>query len=113
MANNVTAPAGQTLTEFAIQLLDTGTGINDNTVTAADVTVYRSDNPTTPLIQGQDYFYSYDTNNHIIYLAAGTGVWAGGYTYTIHDSTPIRRTFRTWPATTWPPTAPTARPTLP
>ncbi len=83
VANDTTAPAGQTLSAFAIQLLDTGTGIDNTTVSAADITVYRSDNPTTPLVQGTDYIYSYDPTNHIIYLTAGAGVWTGGYTYTI------------------------------
>ena len=77
------SPPARHLSAFAIQLLDTGTGIDNTTVSAADITVYRSDNPDTPLVQGTDYFYNYDTTNHIIYLAAGAGVWAGGFTYTI------------------------------
>ena len=83
VANDATAPAGQNLSAFAIQLLDTGPGIENTTVSAADITIYRSDNPTTPLVQGTDYFYSYDPTDHIIYLVAGAGVWTGGYTYTI------------------------------
>jgi hypothetical protein len=83
VANDTTAPAGQTLSAFAIQLLDTGTGIDNATVSAGDITIYRSDNPTTPLVQGTDYAYSYDPTNHIVYLTALSGVWTGGYTYTI------------------------------
>jgi len=83
VANDSTVPAGQTLSAFAIQLTDTGTGISNATVSDADITVYRSDNPTTPLVEGMDYFYSYDAVNHVIYLAAAAGTWVGGYTYTI------------------------------
>ena len=52
-------------------------------MSTSQVTVYRSDNPTTPLTDGTDYFYTYDNNNDIIYLTAGTGTWASGYTYKI------------------------------
>ncbi|MGO9113300.1 MAG: beta strand repeat-containing protein [Thermoguttaceae bacterium] len=83
VADDDTVPAGQTLSAFAVQLLDSGAGIDNTTVSAADITVYRSDNPTTPLVDGTDYTYSYDPTDHIIYLAAVAGVWTGGYTYTI------------------------------
>ena len=83
VADDDTVPAGQTLSAFAVQLIDSGTGIDNTTVSAADITVYRSDNPTTPLVDGTDYTYSYDPTDHIIYLAAVAGVWTGGYTYTI------------------------------
>ena len=83
VANTVTTPAGLTLSEFAVQLTDTGTGINNATVTGSQVSVFRSDKPNVPLVQGIDYFYTYDSTNHIIYLSAGPGVWAGGFTYTI------------------------------
>ncbi len=84
VANDETAPAGQTLSAFAIQLTDAGTGIDNTSVSANDIVVYRSDNPATPLVQGTAYNYSYDPSNHIIYLTDGNGVWAGGYTYTIN-----------------------------
>ena len=64
-------------------MLDRGTGIANKTVSRSQVTVYRSDNPTNALTVGSDYFYTYDTDNDIIYLTAGSGVWTGGYTYTI------------------------------
>jgi len=83
VANDSTIPAGQTLSAFAVQLIDTGTGIDSTTVSAADITVYRSDHPTTALVQGTDYIYNYDAVNHVIYLAAAPGIWRGGYTYSI------------------------------
>ena len=79
----VTVPAQKNLSIFAIQLQDQGTGVDNTTVSTSQVTVYRSDNPTTPLTDGTDYFYTYDNNNDIIYLTAGTGTWASGYTYMI------------------------------
>ena len=82
VADDTTSPAGQTLATFAIQLLDSGTGIDDSTVIAANIAIYRNDNPTTPLSSGTDYFFTYDTTNHVVYLTA-PGVWTGGFTYKI------------------------------
>ena len=86
---------GQRVAEFAIKLTDTlGTGIDDSSVTVDMVTVYRSDRPTVALTAGDTITSTrYDTTNHIIHLAAGPGVWADGFAYTIvlnNTSTGIR-----------------------
>ncbi|MHC4400827.1 MAG: nidogen-like domain-containing protein, partial [Planctomycetota bacterium] len=72
---------GETVFEFAVQLLDTGgVGINDATVTTQAVTVLRDD---VPLVDQFDYFFQYDATNDVIHLVPAAGVWQNGHVYTI------------------------------
>jgi len=72
---------GQTLSEFAIQLVEgVGSGVNDLSVVTDRVRVRQNGRL---LSEGFDYFFRYDTNNDIIRLVAGAGIWLPGNVYTI------------------------------
>ncbi len=72
---------GQTLAEFAIQLIEgVGSGVNDASVIADRVRVRQNGRL---LSEGFDYFFRYDTNNDIIRLVAGAGIWLPGNVYTV------------------------------
>ena len=47
-------------------------------------------NAITTLVEGQNYFFNYDSTDHIIYLIPAAGVWPEGYTYNISLSTAIK-----------------------
>lgn len=72
---------GQTLAEFAIQLVEgVGSGVKDSTVVSDRVRVRQNGRL---LREGFDYFFRYDSNNDIIRLVAGAGIWLPGNVYTI------------------------------
>lgn len=72
---------GQTLAEFAIQLFEgVGSGVNDASVVSDRVRVRQNGRL---LSEGFDYFFRYDTNNDIIRLVAGAGIWLPGNVYTV------------------------------
>lgn len=52
-----------------------GVGVDDATVTAATVSVFRDQ---LPLQQGVDYNFSYDSTSNLIRLIPGPGVWIPG-----------------------------------
>lgn len=75
------------LSAFVIQLADlgngatqTGTGIDDNRVTADSVIIRRNG---TPLVLGVDYRFDYVPTTNQIVLSSQAGVWATGYSYEI------------------------------
>ncbi len=71
------------LTDFSIQLLDSGVGIDPATVTADKFVVTRTVNgSTTTLVPGVDFAMAYDTNSRIARLVPSQGVWINGI-YTI------------------------------
>ena len=70
-------------TEFTFQLADVaGVGIADNTVTSATVSIY-VDGAEEPLVEGRDYFFSYDVNTDQIALVPATGIWERAHIYEI------------------------------
>ncbi|MBC7853506.1 MAG: hypothetical protein IAF94_08725, partial [Pirellulaceae bacterium] len=82
----------QVLTNFSVQLIDAfdpfspleGSGIDDTTVTARDVTVTATTGSTTrTLVQGLDYSFSYDATNNLIRLNPLGGLWPLSTTYKI------------------------------
>jgi hypothetical protein len=77
---NVVHLVGSPLANFAIQLNDTGTGVDDSTVTSSRFDLYRNG---TLLKAGIDYFFQFDTNTQTVYFVPATGTWATGNTYTI------------------------------
>jgi len=77
-ANQVTL-LNALLTDFSIQLLDVGVGIDATTVLPASFVVTRRVNGvTTPLVAGLDYVLSYDTNSRIARLIPAQGLWING-----------------------------------
>jgi hypothetical protein len=73
-------------TQFAIQLADAGSGVDNSTVISSNVVLTQSlDNTPTvkTLVEGTDYFFQYDATNHVIHLIPAAGLWAEGYTYNI------------------------------
>ena len=79
--NDVTL-AGIRVMQFVIGLSDIGVGIDDATVVAQAVRVWRDDR-TRPLQEGVDYLFSYNATNNEIYLYPAAGVWRTGYLYTV------------------------------
>jgi len=78
---NVVHDVGHTLNDFAIQLIDpNGTGIDSTTVVPTEFSLYRNG---TPLVEGIDYFFSYDSNTKTAHFTAAAGVWLPGSQYTI------------------------------
>lgn len=58
------------LTQLKLQLIDSGIGIDDTTVAADDFVLLRNG---TPLIEGQDYFFTYNQNtNECIFTSVAT-----------------------------------------
>jgi len=81
-AGNVVFLRGQSLSEFTLQLNDgSGSGIYDASVSADRVAVREDGRLLTPDV---DYFFNYDNNNHVIHLAAASGVWLNGHQYDIY-----------------------------
>ena len=88
--------AGQLVTQFAIQLFDAGVGVNDDTVIAPNVQVYRDADMATfedeatrdaPLVEGTDYFFNYNATNDVINLVPAAGIWPQAqYTIVIDNS---------------------------
>ncbi len=77
-ANQVTL-LNALLTDFSIQLLDGGVGIDATTVLPASFVVTRTVNGVTaPLVAGLDYLLSYDTNSRIARLIPAQGLWING-----------------------------------
>ncbi|NUQ63595.1 MAG: hypothetical protein HUU20_14055, partial [Pirellulales bacterium] len=80
---------GEDVFEFAIQLTDIGAGINDRSVLATTVDVYRHDaadtdfNAGTRLTLDSDYFFIYNSTTNKIRLLPSNGVWTPGYIYRI------------------------------
>jgi hypothetical protein len=70
------------VTQFEISLYDVGIGIEDASVVAGAVAIYRDDRQT-PLASGTDYLFSYDVTNNKIILYPAPGIWEPGYRYTI------------------------------
>jgi hypothetical protein len=80
-AFNVVHVVGQSFTDFAIQFTDPdGTGVDNNTVKQSEFALYRNG---TALIEGIDYFFSYDTNTKTVHFTPAPGVWLTGSQYTI------------------------------
>ena len=69
------------LANFAIQLTDSGTGVDDSTVTSTRFDLYRNG---VKLTAGVDYFFQYDTNTKTVYFIPATGSWATGNQYTVY-----------------------------
>ncbi|MEA1950290.1 MAG: GEVED domain-containing protein, partial [Planctomycetota bacterium] len=70
-------------TEFTLQLVDVaGVGIADATVIAANLAMY-ADGDVDPLVEGRDYFFSYDANTDQITLVPAMGIWEHGHNYEI------------------------------
>lgn len=77
-ANQVTL-VNALLTDFSIQLLDGGVGIDATTVISENFVVTRTVNgTTTTLTAGLDYLLSYDTNSRVARLVPTQGVWING-----------------------------------
>ncbi len=74
-------------TQFDIQLSDSGSGIDDTTVTSDVLTLYQDG---IKLNLGQDYFFRYDATNDRITLIPAAGIWTAGSTYTINLTTDIK-----------------------
>ncbi|HUY35205.1 MAG TPA: DUF4214 domain-containing protein [Pirellulales bacterium] len=80
-AFNVVQDVGRTLNDFAIQLTDpSGVGVDSGTVNPTRFALYRNG---TPLVEGIDYFFSYDTNTQTAHFTPAAGVWLNGNQYTI------------------------------
>ncbi len=83
----------QQQTQFAVQINDSGAGVDNSTVISANVVLTQDpdNNPADikTLVQGTDYFFNYDATNHIIHLIPAAGVWAEGSTYNILLTTGI------------------------
>jgi len=78
---NVVHEVGRSLTDFAVQLTDpNGTGVDNSTVNAGEFALYRNG---TPLVNGIDYVFSYDTNTDTAHFTPATGTWLPGNEYTI------------------------------
>ncbi len=78
---NVVHMVNTGLANFAIQLQDTGTGIDNSTVTSSKFDLYRNG---TKLTAGIDYFFEYNTNTETVSFVPATGTWAAGNTYSIY-----------------------------
>ena len=76
------------LTDFGIQLLDSGAGINNATVDVNKFVVQRTvDGVTTTLVPNLDYILAYDTNSRVARLVPSQGLWINGiYTITLDRS---------------------------
>lgn len=59
---------------------NSGTGVNHSTVRSSSVLVYRND---TPLVEGIDYRFGYDSTNGVIRLQPLAGLWQTESVYTI------------------------------
>ncbi len=72
------------LTEFTIQLIDGGSGIDDSSVNSSKFVIQRTiGGVTTTLVPNLDYGLAYDTNSKIVHLVPAQGLWING-TYTIN-----------------------------
>jgi hypothetical protein len=72
------------LTVISIQLSDSGSGVDPGTVVTGNVVLTRTNaQGTTTLVDGTDYFFTYDSTNHVINLIPATAIYAPNYTYTI------------------------------
>ncbi|HQU41252.1 MAG TPA: sialidase family protein, partial [Pirellulales bacterium] len=78
---NVVHIVGGPLANFAVQLTDSGTGVDDSTVTSSEFDLYRNG---VKLTAGVDYFFQYNTNTKTVYFIPATGSWATGNQYTIY-----------------------------
>ncbi len=75
---------GKQLTNFSIQLSDTGVGVDDSTVDIGKFSITRNG---VPLVGGTDYSLSYDPTNNIAQLIPPQGVWADGtYVITLNNT---------------------------
>src|SRR5262249_17449415 len=75
------ALTSQTLTDFQIQLSDgSGVGIDDSTVASARFLLTKNG---TPLIDGVDYIFQYDSTNRIVHLQSTNGLWAANSIYVV------------------------------
>lgn len=73
---------GQNLTEFALQFRDgTGVGIDDFSVTAETINLYRDD---VLLWEGTDYLFQYDAVHDLLHLYPVSGFWSEGYEYRLY-----------------------------
>jgi len=82
------AVVGLTLTQFSIQLRDTGgVGIDDATVNPTALVLLKDG---VPLTEGLDYFFVYNETNDVITLYPAAGVWSPSTTYTIELLPAIR-----------------------
>jgi hypothetical protein len=79
-ALNVVHMVSTGLANLAVQLQDTGAGIDDTTITSSKFDLYRNG---TKLAAGIDYFFQYDTDTKTVYFIPATGTWAPGNTYTV------------------------------
>jgi hypothetical protein len=76
------------VTEFAIQLLDNGVGIDDSTVDVSKFVIQRTiGSVTETLTPNFDYILSYDTNAGVVRLLPAQGLWINGiYTVTLSNA---------------------------
>lgn len=87
-AGNKVFFVGQSVTQFAVQLLDgltssglqSGAGLDDATVTSDKFRIHRDG---VLLTEGDDYFFRYDSLNKIVRLTPAEGIFTTGSTYTI------------------------------
>ncbi len=85
---NSVAVLGEILTRFEIRLTDGaslanptfGSGVDDATVTSQAVIVRRDEEV---LVDGTDYFLTYDQTNDRLRIIPVAGVWTGGATYEV------------------------------
>ncbi|MBN1394825.1 MAG: pre-peptidase C-terminal domain-containing protein, partial [Pirellulales bacterium] len=73
--------------EFIIHLEDDGAGIADYAVVSETVRIVQDDEE---LIEGEDYFFTYDQFNDNIILRSAGAAWASGSTYTIYLSDAVQ-----------------------
>ncbi|NLF06927.1 MAG: hypothetical protein GX594_02975, partial [Pirellulaceae bacterium] len=73
--------------DFIIQLRDDGAGVFDSTVLPEYVTVARDG---VELVEGRDYYFTYESTNDQIILRSAGGAWAPGSTYLITLTDGIR-----------------------
>lgn len=77
-----------TLTHFDIRIVDgiapsepnIGTGVDHSTVNSSSVLLFRNN---TPLVEGIDYRFGYDSTNGVIRLAPLAGIWQTESVYTV------------------------------
>jgi hypothetical protein len=72
---------------FVIRMDDAGAGVAAYTVTSSNVRVYRDDEE---LVDGKDYFFSYDSATKRIFIRSAGAAWAPGHVYKIVLSDQIR-----------------------
>lgn len=79
---------GASASYFDLKLIDStrnggvseGSGLNDRTVTSSAFMVYRNN---SPLVDGVDYRFAYDSTSGTVRLTPISGVWPGGSVYSI------------------------------